>query len=65
MNILVANIGSAYDVYEIEFEPIQDLNPKITTIGSANKLADLGNFDSIAMTMRNQNNANNNDLGVL
>ena len=64
VNILVANIGSAYDVYEIEFEPIQDLESlKLATIGSANKLADLGNFDSIAMTMRNQNNANNNDLG--
>ena len=64
VNILVANIGSARDVYEIEFEPIQDIESlKLATIESANKLADLGNFDSIAMTMRNQNNANNNDLG--
>lgn len=64
INILVGNVGSAMDVFDIQgqrwsgFDELCD-----ATLRSANELQELGDFDTIAMTMRIQNSASQNTLG--
>lgn len=64
VDILIANTGSAYDVFAITTDKIEDFPTlKIATQQAAEKLDKLGNFDWIGMTLRLQNNANDNVLG--
>ena len=64
VNILFANIGSAYDVFKINAPAVTDFESlKSATEEVADALSQLGNFEWIAMTMRLQHNANDNELG--
>lgn len=66
VNVLCANVGSAYDVFDVTTSSISDNESlKIATKEAADALGELGNFDWIAMTMRVQNNANDNALGSM
>ena len=64
VNILIANTGSALDVFGIESPAIKDYETaKSSTQTVTGALNDLGNFEWMAMTIRLQNNANDNELG--
>ena len=64
VDILIGNIGSAFDVFGIQIPVITDYESlKNATIKATEALTSLGNFESIAMTMRLQQNANDNILG--
>lgn len=64
VNILIGNVGSAYDVFDIKTAEADDYTSlKLSTQQAADALSQLGNFDWIAMTMRLQTNANDNELG--
>lgn len=64
VDVLIGNIGSAFDVFDIKTSEIKDYETlKQATQQAADALAGLGNFECIAMTMRLQENASNNTLG--
>lgn len=64
VDILIANTGSAYDVFGIESPAITDYETaKTATQQVTEALSKLGNFDWVAMTIRLQHNANDNELG--
>ena len=64
VNILIANIGAAFDVFDIQTVKVEDYKSmKLATQQTATALGEIGNFDCIAMTMRLQNNAEDNGLG--
>ncbi|MEO9892712.1 sugar kinase [Aurantibacter sp.] len=64
VNILIGNIGSAFDVFNIQTEEISDFESLIAATKTATEgLENLGDFDVIAMTLRLQKNANENILG--
>ncbi|MEO6868959.1 MAG: sugar kinase [Ginsengibacter sp.] len=64
VNILIANTGSAFDVFGIESPAITNYETaKSSTQTVTNALNNLGNFVWIAMTIRLQNNADDNELG--
>lgn len=64
VDVLIANTGSAYDVFEIKTDNIQDYESLQTaTQQAADKLSNLGDFEWLGMTLRLQNSANDNILG--
>jgi 2-dehydro-3-deoxygluconokinase len=64
VNILIANTGSAFDVFGIESPAITNYETaKTATQGVTEALSKLGDFDWMAMTIRLQHNANDNELG--
>lgn len=64
VNILIANTGSAYDVFGITTDNIENFTTLASaTQQAADKLDKLGNFECIGMTLRLQNSANDNVLG--
>ena len=64
VDILFANIGSAYDVFGIQTNEIKDIDSlKTATQQAAVGLANYGNFEAIGMTLRLQESANHNLLG--
>ena len=66
VDLLFANIGSAYDVFNI---PIKEINGftdlEDASIASAKALYEFGDFDMIGMTIRQQNSAQKHLLGGL
>jgi 2-dehydro-3-deoxygluconokinase len=66
VDILIGNIGSAYDVFDIPFGEISDFESlKKVSWSSLEQLDELGNFEAIGMTLRLQKGANKNVLGGL
>lgn len=64
VDVLCANVGSAYDVFDVRTTTINDYGTlKNATREAADALHELGDFEWIAMTIRLQSNANNNELG--
>lgn len=64
VDMLFANIGSAYDVFGIKTNDIKDYDSlKIATQQAAAGLKNYGNFEAIGMTLRLQESANQNHLG--
>ena len=64
VNILIANTGSALDVFGIESPAITNYETaKTATQGVTEALSKLGDFDWMAMTIRLQSNATDNELG--
>lgn len=64
VDILFANTGSAYDVFGIETAQVNDMESlQEATKVAAEALSNLGNFEWLAMSMRLQANANDNELG--
>ncbi len=64
VDVLLGNVGSAYDVFDIQTPPIEDYpSLKIATQMATDALERLGDFEWMAMTMRLQSDANNNVLG--
>jgi len=64
VDILIGNIGSAADVFDIHTDTITDYESLITATNKATSgLEDLGDFEAIAMTLRLQQSANENILG--
>jgi len=64
VDILIANAGAAYDVFEITTNSIQDYESlQRATQQAADKLSNLGDFEWLGMTLRLQNSANDNILG--
>ena len=64
VDILIANKGAAFDVFDIQTVKVIDYKTMtIATKQAATALSEIGNFDCIAMTMRLQNNAEDNVLG--
>lgn len=66
VQILCANVGSAYDVFDVTTSDIYDMESlKIATKEATDALNELGDFEWTAMTMRLQTNANDNELAGL
>lgn len=64
VNILIANTGSAFDVFGIASPSVTDYETaKTATQGVTDTLGKLGDFDWMAMTIRLQSNATDNELG--
>ncbi|MRI00119.1 sugar kinase [Kriegella sp. EG-1] len=64
VDILIGNIGSAFDVFDIQTEEVKDFESLISATKTATKgLENLGDFEVLAMTLRLQQNANENILG--
>lgn len=64
VDILMANTGSAHDVFDIQTPAIDGFNSlEAATAKAIQGLENLGDFDMIAMTMRLQSNASQNVLG--
>ena len=64
VDILIGNTGSAYDVFGIKTDKIEDYSSlEKASQQAAEELAKLGNFDWIGMTLRLQKSANKNLLG--
>ena len=64
VDILIANRGAAFDVFDIQTVPSKDYaSLERATLQAATDLSNLGNFEHIAMTIRLQNNADDNILG--
>ncbi len=64
VDVLCANVGSAYDVFDVKTTNIDDYDSLTTATKEASvALSELGDFECIAMSMRLQSNANNNELG--
>lgn len=62
--ILFANIGSADDVFGIKTDEKKDFNAlKLATQQAVKGLEDFGDFESVGMTLRLQESANQNHLG--
>ncbi len=66
VDILVANTGSAFDVFDIKTSAVHDFaSLETATKEAADALGKLGNFECVAMTIRYQLSANQNILGGL
>ena len=64
VDILIANIGSANDVFDIDVGPISDYDSLIKATELAIKgLEEISHFECVAMTMRLQHSASDNQLG--
>ena len=64
VDILIGNVGSAKDVFNISIDKWTDYEDLCAaTLTSVKGLQDLGDFDAIAMTMRIQKSASHNLLG--
>ena len=64
VNILIANTGSAYDVFGIDSSAYTDYkSAKNATQDVTESLSKKGNFDCVGMTIRLQNTASDNELG--
>ena len=64
VDILIGNIGSALDVFDIQTSKITNYESLMTaTKEAALGLENLGDFEAIGMTLRLQQNANENILG--
>jgi len=62
--ILVGNIGSALDVFDIQTSKITDYESLVSaTKEAATGLSNLGDFEALGMTLRLQQNASENILG--
>jgi 2-dehydro-3-deoxygluconokinase len=64
VDVLFANIGSAWDIYNIPIPDIWDEEQLVdVTAETAKQLEKLGDFKAVAMTMRLQRSADDNVLG--
>ncbi len=64
VDILIGNTGSAYDVFGIKTDAVQDYaSLEKASQQAAEQLEKLGNFEWIGMTLRLQKSANKNLLG--
>lgn len=64
VDILIANTGAAYDVFDIKTSPIQDYESlQKASQQATDQLSVLGDFEWIGMTLRLQKSANKNILG--
>ena len=66
VDIVFGNLGVMIDLYDFKPRIIENYNQlEKATIDACKVLSDLGDFDQIGMTVRNQINANENFLGGL
>ena len=66
VDIVFGNLGVMVDLYDFKTNSIKDyIQLEKATLSASKALSDLGNFEQIGMTIRNQINANENVLGGL
>ena len=65
VNMLLGNIGSVNDVFDAQIKIQNDFDALTKATKGIDFVSELGNFETIGMTIRQQINANENVLGVL